>query len=80
MSSDNETAIRLVLYQPDPERQKSYAAVVLSNEIVKGEWFTQERRIPTNELSAFKEKFRRTGAQHGFEYSENPPLVLTPNT
>ena len=75
MVNDNQVKIKLVIYKPDPGREKNYATVVLAGQKVKGEWYTQERIIPIDELPDFKEEFRWTGARHGFQWCGNPPLV-----
>ena len=79
MNSEAKIKIKLVIFQPDPRRQKNYAAVVLANQNVTGEWYIQERTLEAKDLVAFKEEFRWKGARHGFEYSDNPPLVVSPN-
>ena len=75
MACDSKIAIKLVIYQPDPNRTKNYAAIVMANQIVAGEWYTAEKTLPAAALPAFTEKFRCEGARWGFEFSSNPPLI-----
>jgi len=74
MIGDGQIVIKLVIYQPDPKRQKNYTTIVMADQVVVGEWYTSQRTLPADDLPAFTEKFRRTGARHGFEFSDNPPL------
>ncbi len=75
MSSDNKVLIKLVLYQPDRERNKNYAAIVLRGQVVLGEWYTAEHSLAADDLLAYKERFQWFAIHHGFEYCEKPPLV-----
>jgi len=80
MINDGQIKIRLVIYQPDPRRQKNYCTVVMADQIVQGEWYVAERTMPASELPTFKENFRWAGATRGFEFCDKPPLVPKPPT